>query len=215
MNGAMMAKLKENISKFGVYKPIRVRKIKRVFTPEEMKHLLDGASDALRASVIDVEKLEGKPIETGTYQIVGGHQTVAACRELGIKEVPAVVMELNDYDALQLMLNDNEIHGEHDPMMEARALEQMAEYRTLEEIAEDTVHDKAKLEAFMALLAKEERKAVAFTANKESADFLNLELAYAGDDAKFMKQVLNQTGKGDPRDAVLEIAKHYFQTVGE
>ena len=41
------------------------------------------------------------------YEIIAGHRRVAACREAGVSEVPAVVRAMDDFDATILMVHSN------------------------------------------------------------------------------------------------------------
>ena len=41
------------------------------------------------------------------YEIIAGHRRVAACREAGVPEVPAVVRAMDDFDATILMVHSN------------------------------------------------------------------------------------------------------------
>lgn len=178
MPPAMFEKLKKNIERWGVYKPVRVRRI-----PNQ--------SD---------------------YQILGGHQTVEACKELEINEIPCVVLDLDDYQAMNLMLNDNEIKGEHDPVAQARALQAMLEHRALEQVANDTIHTKEKIQAFLDLENKQRQRAVAFTAGKEKSNVYAVEAAYAGEDATFIKGVFARLG-GKQTDALLKLCQEYWKKV--
>ena len=41
------------------------------------------------------------------YEIISGHRRKAACKWVGVKEVPAIVMELSDSDAIITMVDSN------------------------------------------------------------------------------------------------------------
>ncbi len=48
-----------------------------------------------------------RPMEDGGYQMVSGHRRLRACELAGIATIPAVARELNDYEAVHLMVDSN------------------------------------------------------------------------------------------------------------
>lgn len=48
-----------------------------------------------------------RPMEDGGYQMVSGHRRLRACELAGIATIPAIARELNDYEAVHLMVDSN------------------------------------------------------------------------------------------------------------
>jgi len=48
-----------------------------------------------------------RPMEDGGYQMVSGHRRLRACELAGIETIPAIARELNDYEAVHLMVDSN------------------------------------------------------------------------------------------------------------
>lgn len=73
----------------------------------EMKELMDSIEESEIIHPILV-----RPKEGGQYEVISGHRRWEACKELGIKQVPAKVLYLDDDEATVLMVNSN-IQREH------------------------------------------------------------------------------------------------------
>ena len=73
----------------------------------EMKELMDNIEESGIIHPILV-----RPKEGGEYEVISGHRRWEACKELGIKQVPAKVLYLDDDEATVLMVNSN-IQREH------------------------------------------------------------------------------------------------------
>ena len=48
-----------------------------------------------------------RPMEDSGYQMVSGHRRLRACELAGIATIPAIARELNDYEAVHLMVDSN------------------------------------------------------------------------------------------------------------
>ena len=73
----------------------------------EMKELMDSIEESGIIHPILV-----RPKGEGEYEVISGHRRWEACKELGIKQVPAKVLYLDDDEATVLMVNSN-IQREH------------------------------------------------------------------------------------------------------
>ena len=61
-----------------------------------------------------VDPILVRPLGEDSYEIIGGHQRVTAAQELGITEVPVIVLEVSAVDAMILNEALNRIHGTWD-----------------------------------------------------------------------------------------------------
>ena len=93
-------------------------------------------ADSIREHGV-IQPLLVRPLPTGGYQLVAGERRWRASRMAGLGEVPVVIRELSDHEAMELALIENLQRQDLNPMEEAlgyRSL--MEEYQmTQEEVA--------------------------------------------------------------------------------
>jgi ParB family chromosome partitioning protein len=65
------------------------------------------------------------PTEKGKYQIVAGERRYRAAKESGLKEVPTIVRELTDGEAMEFALVENVMREDISPLEEARSLKSL------------------------------------------------------------------------------------------
>ncbi|MDB5098407.1 MAG: chromosome partitioning protein ParB [Cyanobacteria bacterium RYN_339] len=65
------------------------------------------------------------PADPGRYQVVAGERRWLAAQQAGLVDVPVVVREMNDQEALELGLVENVLREDITPMEEARALKKL------------------------------------------------------------------------------------------
>ena len=73
----------------------------------EMRELMDSIGESGIIPPILV-----RPKENGLYEVISGHRRWEACKELGVQQIPAKVLYLDDDEATVLMVNSN-IQREH------------------------------------------------------------------------------------------------------
>ena len=73
----------------------------------EMRELMDSIGESGIITPILV-----RPKENGLYEVISGHRRWEACKELGVQQIPAKVLYLDDDEAIVLMVNSN-IQREH------------------------------------------------------------------------------------------------------
>lgn len=77
-------------------------------TPKQMESL----KESIRRDGFVVPILV-RPIDGGKrYEVVSGNHRFLAARELGLKQIPAIVAELDERQAKRLAINLNTVHGE-------------------------------------------------------------------------------------------------------
>ena len=59
-----------------------------------------------------LEPIIVRPFSAGTFEIIGGHRRVEACKELGIQTVPAIVRDMTKDEAVIAMVDSN-LQREH------------------------------------------------------------------------------------------------------
>lgn len=93
-------------------------------------------ADSIREHGV-IQPLLVRPLPTGGYQLVAGERRWRASRMAGLGEIPVVIRELSDHEAMELALIENLQRQDLNPMEEAlgyRSL--MEEYQmTQEEVA--------------------------------------------------------------------------------
>lgn len=86
------------------------------------------AIQQLTASVKEhgiLQPLLVRPKKDGKYELVAGERRYKAAREAGLTEVPVVVRELTDFEALQVALIENLHRGALNPVEEAEGILQL------------------------------------------------------------------------------------------
>ena len=54
-----------------------------------------------------IQPITVRKIENNNYQLISGERRLRACKELGLKNIPAYVREANDQDSLEMALVEN------------------------------------------------------------------------------------------------------------
>src|SRR5262245_50580941 len=77
------------------------------------------------------------PKKAGRYQILDGHHRARALRELRHRVARCVVWKVRDeHHAALLLLTLNRLHGEDDPKLRGRLLEQLGRCEDIQDLAE-------------------------------------------------------------------------------
>jgi ParB family chromosome partitioning protein len=94
------------------------------------KHFADEDLDDLAKSIHDkglLQPIVVRPISGGEYEIVAGERRWRAAQRAGIHDVPVLIRELNDGEALEIALIENIQRSDLNPLEEARAYGQLLE----------------------------------------------------------------------------------------
>lgn len=59
-----------------------------------------------------ITSLLARPLPVGGYELISGHRRLEACRKLGFKNIPVIVREMTDDEAVIAMVDAN-LHREH------------------------------------------------------------------------------------------------------
>jgi ParB family chromosome partitioning protein len=79
------------------------------------------------ASLGIIEPIVVKQVDAGAFIVVAGERRLAAARLLKLRQVPCVVRECSDGDALLISLTENLQRSDLDPIQKARALRRLLE----------------------------------------------------------------------------------------
>uniref|UniRef100_A0A7C3KB72 ParB/RepB/Spo0J family partition protein n=1 Tax=Oscillatoriales cyanobacterium SpSt-418 TaxID=2282169 RepID=A0A7C3KB72_9CYAN len=90
---------------------------RRYFDPEKLDQLVQSVKEH---GIL--EPLLVRPLGDGDYELVAGERRLRASRELGLAEVPIVVRELDDRQALQVALMENLQREDLNPVEETEAI---------------------------------------------------------------------------------------------
>jgi ParB family transcriptional regulator, chromosome partitioning protein len=93
---------------------------RRYFDPDKMAQLVN----SVREHGI-LEPLLVRPLANGQYELVAGERRYRAAKQLGLTEVPVVIRELADHEALQLALIENLQREDLNPIEETEAILQL------------------------------------------------------------------------------------------
>ncbi|MDX2229450.1 MAG: ParB/RepB/Spo0J family partition protein [Leptolyngbyaceae cyanobacterium bins.349] len=90
---------------------------RRYFDPEKLDQLVQSVKEH---GIL--EPLLVRPLADGDYELVAGERRLRASRELGLEEVPIVVRELDDRQALQVALMENLQREDLNPVEETEGI---------------------------------------------------------------------------------------------
>lgn len=98
------------------------------------KKALEGLASAMKVNGCD--PLVGRMVE-GKFEVCAGNRRLEALELNGAKTAPCIIREMNDFEALRLVLANNGQHESPDPFLEARAIGKLLkeEGATLESVA--------------------------------------------------------------------------------
>ena len=88
------------------------------------KHFADSELEDLARSIRDkglLQPIVVRPLATGEYEIVAGERRWRAAQRAGIHDVPVLIRELSDGEALEIALIENIQRSDLNPLEEARA----------------------------------------------------------------------------------------------
>lgn len=96
----------------------------------------------------------------GDYELIAGERRLRAAKELGLEEIPVIVKEVNDADALELSLIENIQREELNPIEEAKAFQRLTSDEfgfSQEEVAKAVGKDKTTISNAIRLLGLPKR----------------------------------------------------------
>lgn len=95
---------------------------RQFFEPQALAEL----TESIKAhGVLQPILVRPHPIHAGRHQIVAGERRYQASKAAGLKEIPCVVMELSDGEALEFALVENVMREDITPLEEARSLQRL------------------------------------------------------------------------------------------
>jgi ParB family transcriptional regulator, chromosome partitioning protein len=98
----------------GKYQP------RKDINPEKLQEL----ADSIKAQGI-VQPIVVRPLETDKYEIVAGERRWRAAQLIGLQEVPVVIKEIDDRQAMAIALIENIQREDLNPLEEAEALSRL------------------------------------------------------------------------------------------
>lgn len=90
---------------------------RRWFDPEKMAHLVQSIQEH---GIL--EPLLVRPLPSGTFELVAGERRFRAAQEVGLSDVPIIVKELDDRQALQVSLLENLQREDLNPIEETEGI---------------------------------------------------------------------------------------------
>jgi ParB family chromosome partitioning protein len=90
----------------------------------------------------------------GQYELVAGERRLRAAQRIGMKEIPAIIVDLTDKETLEVALIENLQREDLSPVDEARAYQILVEQfeRTHDQIAEQVGKDRSTISNLIRLL---------------------------------------------------------------
>ncbi len=97
---------------------------RRYFSPQGMESLVT----SIRQHGI-LQPLLVRPLTTGKYELIAGERRYRAAQTIGLEEVPAIVKQLSDQEALQVSLLENLQREDLNPIEETEAILELLSMR--------------------------------------------------------------------------------------
>lgn len=126
---------------------------REVFDPDKLKELaLSVKENGVLQPIIVRPKGNG-------YELIAGERRLRAARELGFTQLPAIIKDVQDYEALEIALVENLQRDDLNPMEEARAYQRLADEFSLtqEDISIKVGRDRASVSNTIRLLKLPEK----------------------------------------------------------
>lgn len=99
-----------------------------------------------------LEPIVVRSLDAGKYEIIGGEHRWRIANELGLRTVPAAIVELDEKQARIASLNLNEMHGGFVPSLLAELLHELSGNTSIEDLASMLPWDESQLADFEDLL---------------------------------------------------------------
>lgn len=74
-----------------------------------------------------IQPLLVRPLSNGTYQLIAGERRWRASRMVGLSEIPVIIKEMSDKEAMEIALVENLQREDLNPMEEARGYRELME----------------------------------------------------------------------------------------
>jgi ParB family transcriptional regulator, chromosome partitioning protein len=120
-------------------------------------HFDEKALEELAASVAVtgvIQPILVRPIAGGRYQLIAGERRLLASRKAGKENIPAIVKEVSDQQAIEITIVENLQRADLNPIEQARAFDRLGMecMLTQDEVAKRTGKDRATVGNFLRLL---------------------------------------------------------------
>jgi ParB family chromosome partitioning protein len=121
---------------------------REVFDPDKLRGLVQSIKEKGLIQPVVV-----RPRGDG-YELIAGERRLRAAKELGIAQVPAIIKDVKDDEALEIALIENIQRDDLNPIEEAKAYQRLSEEFSLtqEQISEKVGRDRASVSNTMRLL---------------------------------------------------------------
>ncbi len=165
-----------------------------------------------------------RPVKgNGSFEIVAGHRRFMAATDAGLGEIPAMVKELSDVEALEIQVIENSQREDPNPMEEARGFAKLIKMgkHTPDTLAEKIGRSVRYVLSRVKLLDLPEKVQAKVESEELSLGhaLLLTRLRHASEQTAFMKEILDEElsvgqATGGIRDFVSTLENAVFDTAG-
>lgn len=169
---------------------------RRQFDPELLRELTESIAMHGVISPITVRRMEN-----GYYQIIAGERRWRAARSAGLTEIPAMVIEADDSEVMQMALIENLQRADLSPIEEAEGYESLIEEHglTQEQVAERVGKSRPAVANALRLLQLPEEAREMVSSGALSAGHARAVLAIK--DSQMQREALEKMAKMSVRQA--------------
>lgn len=128
---------------------------REVFDPEKLRELAISIKEKGVLQPVIVRPRESG----GGYELIAGERRLRAAKELGFSQIPAIIKDVKEDEALEIALIENIQRDDLNPMEEAKAYKRLSEEFSLtqDQIAEKVGRNRASVSNTLRLLKLPER----------------------------------------------------------
>ena len=123
---------------------------RQVFKDEELQTL----ADSIREHGLLQPVLVRKSSDKDAYEIIAGERRWRACKRLGLNDVPAIIQDVDNREALEIAIVENVQRSNLNPIEEAEAYQRLIDEFSLtqQEVGEKVGKDRASISNYLRLL---------------------------------------------------------------
>jgi len=200
---------------------IQMVEIKKIvpndYNPNEMpEELFEGIKNNIKRTGF-VGAIVVRPTKKGKYVIIDGEHRYKALKRVGAKEVPCIVMDLDDSDAKINTIAWNKLRGTANPIKLAHAIHDLTEYYSMEQLEKLTGYRKAELNDVLKLLKlptefRDLAEAIEMAAQEET-DRAPVIMVFVvdQDQERTILEAVERTKMKKKGDALFEICSKYVE----
>jgi ParB family chromosome partitioning protein len=159
-----------------------------------------------------IDPVTARRLEDGSLEIIDGYHRWKASKEIGLKEIPVIILEMSEDEAKLQTINLNQIKGEFNPVKFAELLQSLGAKYKQEEIETYLNMSQQEIDSYKMLLQMSDKELdETLKVFKEKPNLNEVKLIYNDQEFELFNKAISLTGITKTQDAVLEICRFYME----